>query len=542
MPKQEIRVEFKAIGDKKLIKSIHNLANATNKATNAQQAATKEANKYTSTSQRVTKANRKATGSFTNLLDASALVRNKLLLVTFAYGLLIRPMLRVATATVNQAAKFESLETRLGQLYGSVFEGKQAFEQFNETAAKTPFMLEDIVNAGAQFKAFGGDARELLGEITDLAAYMGTTATEAANSLGRAWAGGAGAADILREKGVLNLVKSFKGIEDLSKLTLPEFREALVKTMQDPMIGIAGATEVMADTYAGKVSNMQDATSRLSASIGQTLMPVAEALVHRFTRAANSITEFFMEWNESAMETMVRQLKQAGVEAEKLKEFEMMIAGEELAEDIMSVSDDVDDAFSKAMTGEVFGEWKWNLVGALKNAVDFAGDIATGYAYERFDRMVADMSANLGGISWEELTGTFDLAGAERKGVTPAFDLTNMEEAQELLKGLDMWWKMNAKSMYEAALAKDVDTESMNRYNEAMDNAELIAALILATQKYIGVNKNYLETLRLIEEQGKKKVEPFFSETDIGKIKEFMIDRNGAGVDILKEPILKEFL
>lgn len=52
---------------------------------------------------------------------------------------------------------------------------------------------------------------------SDLAAFMGTTATEAAQALGRAFAGGAGAADILRERGILQLIRDTKGIEDLSK-------------------------------------------------------------------------------------------------------------------------------------------------------------------------------------------------------------------------------------------------------------------------------------------------------------------------------------
>lgn len=78
---------------------------------------------------------------------------------------------------------------------------------------------------------------------------MGSTATEAANALGRAFAGGAGAADILRERGILNLVKSSQGLTDLSKTTLPQFREALINSLQDPVVGIAGSTDRMSKTF-----------------------------------------------------------------------------------------------------------------------------------------------------------------------------------------------------------------------------------------------------------------------------------------------------
>ena len=39
-----------------------------------------------------------------------------------------------------------------------------------------------------------------------------------------------------------------KGIADLTKLTLPEFRDAMVKTLADPNTGIAGATEQLSQT------------------------------------------------------------------------------------------------------------------------------------------------------------------------------------------------------------------------------------------------------------------------------------------------------
>ena len=61
---------------------------------------------------------------------------------------------------------------------------------------------------------------------------MGTDIVDASAAFGRAFAGGAGAADILRERGILQLIKDSEGIEDLSKLTLPEFRAALERAMK----------------------------------------------------------------------------------------------------------------------------------------------------------------------------------------------------------------------------------------------------------------------------------------------------------------------
>lgn len=176
-------------------------------------------------------------------------------------------------AVVGTASEFESLRTRLVGLYGSVEAGSRAFERFNTVASQTPFSLKQVVEAGAQLKAFGADAEGLILDIANLAAFMGTDIVEAANTFGRAFAGGAGAADILRERGVLNLVKSFKGIEDLSKTTLPEFRDALISTIQDPAANIAGSSDRLSKTFTGAVSNMQDSLDRFSAAVGEEFLP-----------------------------------------------------------------------------------------------------------------------------------------------------------------------------------------------------------------------------------------------------------------------------
>ena len=213
-----------------------------------------------------------------------ALVRNSVLLYTFA----ISAAVKAVGTFVGASAKFEAVRTRLVGLTGSVEKANKAFETFNAVAATTPFSLDDVVNAGAQLKAFGADAEALIKPITDLAAFMGTTATEAANSFGRAYAGGAGAADILRERGILNIIKSSQGLEDLSKTTLPQFREALISSLQDPVLGIEGSTERLSKTTTGAISNMGDSFTRLAVVIGDKLKPVTDATISSLTNLATA--------------------------------------------------------------------------------------------------------------------------------------------------------------------------------------------------------------------------------------------------------------
>ena len=197
-----------------------------------------------------------------------------------------------ARSIVQTASNFESLRTRLVALKGSTEEGAKAFNAFTKIAATTPFQVQNVVEAGATLEAFGVSSEESLKSIADLAAFMGTDIVDASAAFGRAFAGGAGAADILRERGILQLIKDAEGIEDLSKLTLPEFREALERAMTDPDGKIAGATDLLAQTFSGKVSNMQDAIDALQNAIGERMLGSLGDFAVEVGKAARETAEF----------------------------------------------------------------------------------------------------------------------------------------------------------------------------------------------------------------------------------------------------------
>lgn len=211
------------------------------------------------------------------------------------------------SAVIDPAADFETLRVRLVNLYQDTEKANQVFEQFKEIAATTPYELRNVVEAGASLKAFGMNAEKSLKSVADLAAFMGVDVVEAASAVGRAFAGGAGAADILRERGVLELIKSFKGIDDLTKLTLPEFRQAMLDTFESPASGIAGATNLLSQTYTGAMSNMKDAMTNFSAAIGSKFTPALAASARSFTDFITSITPVKTELEKVTDETINQQ-------------------------------------------------------------------------------------------------------------------------------------------------------------------------------------------------------------------------------------------
>ena len=242
-------------------------------------------------------------------------LRNKVLLASFSFAAIGASIGKV----VQTSAQFEALETRLVALKGSVDEGRKSFDFFNKVAATTPFQLQNVVEAGAQLEAFGADSTETLKAVSDLAAFMGTDIVEAANAFGRAFAGGAGAADVLRERGVLTQVKLASGFDDLSKMTLPQFREALIDTLTDPEGNISGATDLLSQTFSGLVSNFQDSVSQLQDSIGDLLAPAIKDVIRLLKDGVDSITESFRQLGETELETTIRRLKEVGSENEDIQ-------------------------------------------------------------------------------------------------------------------------------------------------------------------------------------------------------------------------------
>jgi len=209
-----------------------------------------------------------------------------------ALGAVAVGLFKVAQSAVKTAAEFETLKTRLVAIRGSVKEGTKLFKELNKIAATTPFALKAVVEAGATLEAFGADASKTTKSIADLAAFMGIGIVEASAAFGRAFAAGAGAADVLRERGVLSLIQMKTGIDDLTKLSLPEFRKAMLDSIEDPAGKIAGSTALLAKTFDGQLSNMGDSVSRLTAALGDRLLPMMKNVVSGIGKWADKLREF----------------------------------------------------------------------------------------------------------------------------------------------------------------------------------------------------------------------------------------------------------
>jgi hypothetical protein len=420
-------------------------------------------------------------------------LRNNLLLVSFAFGSIVVGVKKF----IDAASGFENVKTRLVGLMGSTERAERAFRNFNDVAATTPFSLQDVVEAGAQLKAFGADAEGMIKPVADLAAFMGTTATEAANSLGRAFAGGAGAADILRERGILNLIQSFKGIDDLSKITLPEFRQALQETLIDPSAGIAGSTDRMAQTFTGAFSNMTDSVTRLAANIGNTFMPILKDMIIGLGETAKAADNFLTGIKEGLPDFDIfgSSVEKFTARIERLTLEQLNAELEKLQSKFKDVKEPIDNTTESTATfvnglailGKISEDNSANVKTLQDNFGDFDGSIV-----KVSDDISIKLTPAFEGINTVQKEFN-EVQGATTVGIvalSAKIDVIN----QEIKKRTDNTEELKTAQKTFNDLLKETDLAQLKEI-------ETLELLIAKHQEELGTNEQVMAVLTMLKEK-----------------------------------------
>lgn len=371
-------------------------------------------------------------------------------------------------SSINTRKEFEALQTRLENMYGSVEAGARAFQNFNKVAASTPFELKDVVEAGVQLKAFGVDAEENIKVLADLAAFMGTSMPEAASAMGRAYAGGAGAADIFRERGILNLIKMSSGIEDFSKVTLENFRKAMFATFTDPSTGIAGATDKLAKTIVGLESNAADAFTRLQNVIGDKFAPLYKSALEESIKWTNSFINLFTDLEKKAEDAAFTIISSF----QKVADISQVNQWIKMMEDLIETLAKTQDIGFLKFTIEQFQF----LTEAEKNVVRGATQWheVTQVLYNAIDRMNEAIAQTP-----EELKEWFE---EQRK---------LLHSTKENINAYQGWVEIHEKKIQQ----QKQEEEFLNRYNETLiAHSKIIQRQIIEPQGEL--NRLYSETAK----------------------------------------------
>ena len=198
---------------------------------------------------------------------------------------------------LNTSRSVEQLRVRFKFLFGSAKEGAKAFDNLTTFAARVPFSLEEIAGASGSLAVVAKDADDLnrVLEITgNVAAVTGLDFRTAAEQIQRSFAGGIGAADLFRERGVRALL----GFKAGAKVTIEETVDAFERDFSgDGRFG--KATQSLAQTFDGTLSMLGDKFFKFKLAVMDSapfdFLKVAFANIDLFIeKNFNSIEEFAM--------------------------------------------------------------------------------------------------------------------------------------------------------------------------------------------------------------------------------------------------------
>lgn len=189
---------------------------------------------------------------------------------------------------IKDASDYEAMLTNLSVAFGGVAESQDMFKRLQEFASQTPFTLPQAVKAATTFKSVGIETKKIIPTL----ALLGDLAkgnNEAFNHMA------------LNYSQILS--RGFANQRDLNEFST--WGVSVTKTLKDMGVdGVASAQAVTnalikltsegqpffqsmvsnAKTYSGILAQMKDSYQRLSADIGDYMLPSAKSSVRIFDR------------------------------------------------------------------------------------------------------------------------------------------------------------------------------------------------------------------------------------------------------------------
>ena len=360
---------------------------------------------------------------------------------------------------VDVGKEVESLNIRFKFLFGSAEEGAKAFDNLSKFAGTVPFSLEEISRASGNLAVVSKDAEDLnrVLEITgNVAAVTGLDFETTSSQIQRAFAGGIGAADLFRERGVRALLGFQAGAKVTAEETVARFEELFSGNGR-----FASATDDLATTLEGTISMIGD----------------------KFFNFQKDVAEGFFEELKGEFGDLNKFLEQ---NEEQIKDIATAI-GENFAGAITSASNTIKD-----------------LAPAVKNVADALGTTISGFkSLPTFVQTGGIVSVLLFGRSGALAVGSISFLLGQ---------ITNLiEQSKELsgLKGLtfdDLKNQLPTLEDAEEVLADLTETygfsqQELNRLEKQASkgtvNSQLVLQLKKDLEELIEVRKREIVVLRL---------------------------------------------
>lgn len=208
-----------------------------------------------------------------------------------------RSLINLGNNAIESSAQVEQFSVALQTMLGNKQEADARMREYMDIAAKTPFELQQVVDAGNKLQALGRYSRENLTMLGDLAAATSKPIDQVMSAYAKLASGQKGlAVDMFRD--LLITTKDWqeatgKGIKANGELlaSTEEMIAALPGILAKK--GFAGMMAAQSKTVTGQISNMRDAFFQLQAAIGERMRPSTLSFVQELTAMADKMKKIF---------------------------------------------------------------------------------------------------------------------------------------------------------------------------------------------------------------------------------------------------------
>ena len=220
----------------------------------------------------------------------------------FAVGQLKDFALKVATVR----GEFQQLEIAFSTMLGNKQQADALMQQLIDTAATTPFGMNDIANSAKQLLAYGAEAdkvNETLVRLGDIAAGLSIPINDLAYLYGTTMVQGRLYTQDLNQflnRGIPlvdELAKQFgvtkgevKQLVEQGKVGFPEVEKAIV-AMTSEGSKFGGLMEAQSKSITGQISNLEDAVEQMINEVGKS----SEGVIGGILDAASSIVDHWKQ-------------------------------------------------------------------------------------------------------------------------------------------------------------------------------------------------------------------------------------------------------
>lgn len=220
----------------------------------------------------------------------------------FAVGQLKDFALKVATVR----GEFQQLEIAFSTMLGNKKQADALMQQLIDTAATTPFGMNDIANSAKQLLAYGAEAdkvNETLVRLGDIAAGLSVPINDLAYLYGTTMVQGRLYTQDLNQflnRGIPlvdELAKQFgvtkgevKQLVEQGKVGFPEVEKAIV-AMTSEGSKFGGLMEAQSKSITGQISNLEDAVEQMINEVGKS----SEGVIGGILGAASSIVDHWKQ-------------------------------------------------------------------------------------------------------------------------------------------------------------------------------------------------------------------------------------------------------